>query len=76
MSTPSAPMTPPSSQVRQSGDYFNTFISAMKMEGSYLLKKPCYDDPPSDACQIGCPWMELVPQQIIAVSSFRHTLSW
>ena len=57
------------SDVTTSGTYFDTFISAMKMEGSYYLKKPCYDNPPSAACQVGCPWTELVPQKFIAVSS-------
>lgn len=29
------------------------------MEGSYHLKPPCYDNPASDACWLGCPWTKI-----------------
>ena len=45
--------------VRQTGDFVEPLIKAYEMEGFYYFKHPCYDDPPSPQCTIGCPWTEI-----------------
>ncbi|GIL62576.1 hypothetical protein Vafri_16759 [Volvox africanus] len=38
-------------------------VSSLQLEGNYNLKKPCYNDAPSSACQVGCPWSEMTSQK-------------
>jgi hypothetical protein len=43
--------------------FFVPFIMAMDMEGSYFLKKPCFNkpniNPPNTQCTHGSPWVEI-----------------
>lgn len=47
-----------SNAVQDTGNFLQPLIDAYVLEGSYQFKAPCYDDPPSDACQVGCKWTE------------------
>ena len=52
-----------SDQIEKSKAIINPVLAAMTMEGSYYLKKPCYDETPSDACNAGCPWTNYASQK-------------
>ena len=51
--------------VKETDVIVNPLIRAYEIEGSYHFKSPCYDQPPSEACQIGCPWTQQVAQPIM-----------
>ena len=51
--------------VDSTGDFLKPLLLAFEMEGFYHFKPPCYDDPPSPKCTIGCPWSEIVSQTIM-----------
>ena len=40
------------------GDFLHPLLTAFGMEGYYYFKPPCYDNPPSSSCTIGCSWTE------------------
>ena len=44
--------------VAQTETLVGPVIEAMKMEGFYNFKPPCYDNPPSDQCTYGNRWSE------------------
>ena len=48
--------------IQTTGTFLKPIITAYELEGFYNFKKPCYDDPPSPACTLGCPWTELAQQ--------------
>ncbi len=45
--------------VSSTGTFLKPIIEAYKLEASYQFKTPCFENPPSPACQVGCPWTEL-----------------
>ena len=47
-----------SNAVKSTGEYLQPLIDAYTLEGNYQFKPPCYDNPPSAACQLGCTWTE------------------
>ena len=51
--------------VDSTGDFLKPLLLAFEMEGYYHFKPPCYDDPPSPKCTIGCPWSDIVSQRIM-----------
>eukprot|EP00047_Mylnosiga_fluctuans_P013069 m.29237 g.29237 ORF g.29237 m.29237 type:complete len:532 (-) comp4643_c0_seq1:103-1698(-) len=61
-------------RVAASGAFFSPLISGFEMEASYHLKPPCYDDPPSDKCLIGCPWNAIA--QVLMGNVSRPTLTY
>ena len=44
--------------VETTGDFLHPLLTAFTMEGYYHFKPPCYDNPPSPSCTIGCGWTE------------------
>jgi hypothetical protein len=54
--------------VEQSGDFFGVLVSGFEMEGSYHLRPPCYNDPPSPACTLNCPWTPIAQELMGGVS--------
>ena len=44
--------------VEKTGTFVQPIMSAYEIEGFYNLKPPCYDNPPSPACTLGCPWTQ------------------
>ena len=44
--------------VMETGAFLKPLIEAYQLEGSYKLKPPCFENPPSPACQVGCPWTQ------------------
>jgi len=44
--------------VHTTGDFLQPLLKAFAMEGYYYFKPPCYDNPPSSSCSIGCSWTE------------------
>ncbi len=44
--------------VASTGAFLKPIIEAYKLEASYKLKTPCFETPPSPACQVGCPWTQ------------------
>ncbi len=44
--------------VRETDAFLQPLLLAYQMEGSYVFKPPCNEDPPSSACTVGCPWTE------------------
>ena len=54
----SSSMSTLSNAVQDTGNFLQPLIDAYVLEGSYQFKAPCYDNPPSDACQVGCKWTE------------------
>ena len=45
--------------VADTGTLLAPLIEAYSMEGSYKFKPPCYENPPSPACQVGSQWTEV-----------------
>lgn len=44
--------------VESTGAFLAPLIESQVMESSYNLLPPCYDNPPSAACIVGCPWSQ------------------
>ena len=44
--------------VETTGNFLHPLLTAFAMEGYYYFKPPCFDDPPSSSCTIGCGWTE------------------
>ena len=44
--------------VENTGEFLHPLLTAFNLEGYYYFKPPCYDNPPSSACTIGCNWTE------------------
>ena len=44
--------------VASTGQFLKPIIEAYKLEASYKFKTPCFENPPSPACQVGCPWTQ------------------
>jgi len=47
------------SVVADTGTLLGPLIEAYSMEGAYKFKPPCYENPPSTACQVGSQWTEV-----------------
>ena len=48
--------------IQNTDNFLKPIIAAYELEGFYNFKKPCYDDAPSPACTLGCPWTERAQQ--------------
>ena len=44
--------------VTNTGIFLQPIIEAYLLEASYKFKTPCYENPPSPSCQVGCPWTQ------------------
>lgn len=44
--------------VQGSGVFLQPIVKAYELEGFYNFNPPCYDNPPSAACTLGCSWTE------------------
>ena len=45
--------------VNDTGTFLEPILKAYEKEGFYNFKPPCYENPPSPACTVGCPWTEV-----------------
>ena len=44
--------------VENTGKFLYPLLTAFELEGYYYYKPPCYDNPPSSSCMVGCSWTE------------------
>ena len=51
-----------SNAVLETGSFLQPIINAYEQEGFYGFKPPCYDNPLSSKCTLGCPWSQYAQQ--------------
>ena len=57
--------------VNKTRRFLQPLIEAYTLEGSYQFKPPCHEDPPSAACQVGCPWTEEAMSAMAALKEVK-----
>jgi hypothetical protein len=51
-----------STAIQRTDQFLKPIVVAYEREGFYNFKPPCFENPPSPACTVGCPWTEQAMQ--------------
>jgi hypothetical protein len=60
----------------ESGTFLEPLVNSQLQEASYFLLPPCYDNPPSPACNVGSPWSIWYQQHMSNVAGSNGSSSY